>query len=349
MVTIKDIAARLQVSPSTVGRALADDPRISASTKQKVTQVADELGYVGNLAARMMRGVSSNLVGFVLPDIRNSFYATIAHALSKCLQEAGYQLALSETGDDKMAELRSVRELASSNVAGIIIVPTARPHRDTIRLLRMRPHVQLLRGDNAIGEEWFGIDDTQALYDATDYLVQQGHRRIGYIGVTDVLPTGSARLKGFLRALPLETKDRDELVELGSPAQVGFGREAVRRLLSRKVRPTAIVAASVQMTQGILEELLEQRIRVPEELSVIGFGDDVGFGWWGPGLTTIGLPVSELATACGLWFVHKLRHSAEQGSYRSVSQASLIVRGSTAPVAVSTHGQGKAVRRGVTV
>src|SRR5581483_1504276 len=77
MVTIKDIAARLQVSPSTVGWALADDPRLSAATKKKVSEVANEMGYVANLAARMMRGVSSNLVGLVLPDIRNSFYSTI--------------------------------------------------------------------------------------------------------------------------------------------------------------------------------------------------------------------------------------------------------------------------------
>ena len=97
MVTIKDIAARLQVSPSTVGRALADDPRISSAMKQKVAEVASELGYVANRAARMMRGVSSNLVGLVVPDIRNSFYSTIAHALSKCLEQEGFQLTLSAT------------------------------------------------------------------------------------------------------------------------------------------------------------------------------------------------------------------------------------------------------------
>jgi LacI family transcriptional regulator len=349
MVTIKDIAARLGVSPSTVGRALADDPRISAATKQKVSEVAEEIGYVGNLAARMMRGVSSNLVGFVLPDIRNGFYATIAHALSKCLRDAGYQLALSETEDDRMAELRNVRELASSNVAGIIIVPTAKPHRETLRLLKMRPHVQLLRGDASIGDQWFGIDDTQALFDATEHLVERGHKRIGYIGGTDALPTGAARLKGFLRALPLTAQDRQELVELGSPGEANFGREAVRRLLARKAKPTAIVAGTVQMTQGILEELHEQGVRVPEDLSVVGFGDELGFRWWGPGLTTVGLPVFELATACGLWFVHKMRHSTGETPYRSISQASLIIRGSTAPVTTKASTTSKSSRRSATV
>src|SRR5438552_15083875 len=87
MVTIKDIATRLGVSPSTVGRALADDPRISSAMKQKVQEIADEIGYVANRAARMMRGVSSNLARLIVPDITNNFYSTIAHALSKCLEQ----------------------------------------------------------------------------------------------------------------------------------------------------------------------------------------------------------------------------------------------------------------------
>ena len=83
MVTIKDIAATLQVSPSTVGRALADDRRISAEMKRKVNEAATQAGYIANRAARMMRGVQSNLVGLIVPDIRNSFYSTIAHGCTE--------------------------------------------------------------------------------------------------------------------------------------------------------------------------------------------------------------------------------------------------------------------------
>ncbi|SIT37879.1 LacI family transcriptional regulator [Paraburkholderia piptadeniae] len=350
MITIKDIAARLQVSPSTVGRALANDPRISATTKQKVNEVADEMGYVANLAARMMRGVSSNLVGLVLPDIRNGFYATIAHALSKCLQGAGYQLALSETDDDRMVELQSIRELASANVAGIIIVPTAKPHRETVRLLKLSPHVQLLRRHAAIGDQWFGIDDTQAIFEATRHLVELGHRRIGYIGGTDDLPTGSARLKGYHKALPGGESADPALVQLGAPGDPEFGLNAIRRLLSLSKRPTAIVAGSVQMTQGILEELTTQGLRAPDDLSVVGFGDELGFRWWGPGLTTVGLPVHDLATACGLWFVHQIRqNSGSPAPYTSISPATLILRGSTRKQGTAAKTSARAAVRGATV
>lgn len=340
MITIKDIAARLQVSPSTVGRALADDPRISSAMKQKVLEVANEMGYVANRAARMMRGVSSNLVGLVVPDIRNSFYSTIAHALAKCLEQEGFQLTLSETDDDRLIELRQIRELTSVNVAGIIIVPSAKPHPDSVRLLGMTLHIQLLRKHAALGEQWFGIDDVQALYQATRHLTELGHRRIAYIGSSAELPTGAARVKGFRDALAGGGAACLGFEELGAPGSTNFARDAVRRILALPTPPTALVTGSVQHTFGVLEELLVSGVRVPEQLSVVGFSDELAFRWWGPGLTTVALPVSELATACGLWFVHRIKQkTANAAPYSSVSPPTLIVRGSTRRIDPTGIGQ----------
>jgi len=330
MTTARDIAERLQISASTVGRALADDPRISPTTKQRVAQVAAELGYVVNRAARMMRGVSSNLVGLVVPDIRNSFYSTTAHALSKCLEQGGYQLTLSETDDDRDTELRHVRELSSASVAGIIIVPSVKPHPDAVRLLAALPHIQLLRQNPALADRWFGIDDAQALTQAAQHLLQLGHRHIAYIGGSPELPTGAERLRGFRAALAGTPAAAQAIEETGIPSSGDFGREALRRLLERSDAPSAIVTGSVQITQAVLDELLDRGVSVPEQLSVVGFGDEPGFRWWGPGLTTLALPVSDLATACGLWFVHQMMGKPPNlAGYRSISPATLVTRGST--------------------
>jgi len=346
MVTIKDIATRLGVSPSTVGRALADDPRISSAMKQKVQEIADEIGYVANRAARMMRGVSSNLVGLIVPDIRNNFYSTIAHALSKCLEQDGFQLTLSETDDDRAVELRHVRELVSANVVGMIMVPSAKPLPETLRLLKAMPHIQLLREHASLGEQWFGLDDPKALGLAVEHLLQLGHRRIAYVGPTTDLPTGAARLKGYRDALAA-AKCWDARFEMcGAPSAAGFGGESLQRLLALPKPPTALVLGAVQHTHSVLDECMSRGLRVPEELSIVGFGDEAGFRWWRQGLTTISLPVSELATACGLWFLHQLRQRpAAMPRYRSVSSPTLVVRGSTAapPQAASgaTHKRGR--------
>ena len=333
IVTTRDIAEHLQLSVSTVGRALADDHRISEQTKFRVRQAAAEMGYVGNRAARMMRGASSNVVGLVIPDIRNSFYATIAHELSSNMRTHGFQLMLSETDDDRVVELSHLRELSASRAAGVIIVPSARPHSDSVRLLQAIPHVQLLRKHPSLGPQWFGADDQEALRQATAHVVSQGHEHIGYVGGPADLPTGRQRLEGFRSALREGgLPARAGVVELAPPSSVEHGRAAVRRLLDATPAPTAIVLGAVQLTTGVLEELFRLGVKVPAEVSVVGFGDEPGFSWWGPGLTTVSLPIREMAAACGLWLIRRLSSPAgEDGPFASVSPGSLVVRGSTAP------------------
>ena len=331
MVTIKDLAARLNVSASTVGRALADDPRISASMKQKVNALAGEFGYVANRAARMMRGVSSNLVGLIIPDVRNHFYSTIAHALSKCIEREGLQLTLSETEDDRTIEHRHVRELVSANVAGMIIVPTAKPLPETVKLLKAIPHIQLLREHTLLGDRVFGMDDARATDLACRHLYQLGHRRIGYVGPSSELSTGVARLSGFREVLQV-AKSWDVSLEICRSLEAADEASAILRdLLASPRPPTALVMGGVQHTHAMVDACIDLGVTVPRDVSIVGFGDEAGFRWWGAGLTTISLPVSDMATSCGLWFLHQLRQKGvEMPSFRSISSPVLVVRGSTA-------------------
>jgi DNA-binding LacI/PurR family transcriptional regulator len=330
--TAKDIAARLNLSVSTVGRALADDHRISAETKFRVNQVAEELGYVANRAARMMRGARSTVIGLVVPDVGNSFYSTVAHALAETVNSHEHQVMLCETGDDRQAELRHVRDLAAAQVAGVVIVPTPKPYAEVARLLRTMPHVQLLRRVPSLGPHWFGIDDHTVLHTATSHLLELGHERIGYIGGTRDIPTASARLTGFRDAIAAAGLSAESgLMRLGSPSSASHGADAVRALCAAPSPPTAIVTGSVQITRGVLDALHLDGVRVPRQLSVVGFGDEPGFSWWGPGLTTVALPMHDLATACGVWLLHRIEARAAAASpFASVSPGALVLRGSTA-------------------
>ena len=335
MTTTKDIAARLNVSVSTVGRALADDRRISAETKFRVQQAAEELGYVGNRAARLMRGERSTVVGFVVPDVGNSFYSTVAHALAETMNSHKRQVMLCETGDDRQAELRHIRDLAAAQVAGVVIVPTAKPLAAVARLLQTMPHVQLVRRVPSLGPHWFGIDDRTVIHDAAAHLLELGHERVGYIGGTRDIPTASARLAGFQEAIAGAGLSADpDLVRLGPPSSASHGAAAVRALRAAANPPTAVVSGSLQITRGVLGALHQDGAQVPRQLSVVGFGDEPGFSWWGPGLTTVALPVHALATACGVWLLHRLEtqvgNDAADEPFSSVSPGALVLRGSTA-------------------
>jgi LacI family transcriptional regulator, repressor for deo operon, udp, cdd, tsx, nupC, and nupG len=331
MITIKHIAERLDLSASTVGRALTDHPRISRATKERVRSMAEELGYIANAAARVMRGGSSRLIGLLVPDIRSTFYAMTAQVLSKCFERDGYHLALSITDDDPDTEFQQVRELLSARVAAIVIVPCAAPHRETVELVRRVQHVQLLRRIPALGD-WFGMDDERAMLDATRHLIDLGHRRIAYVGDV-IFPTGRERYRGFCRA-HADAKERYDrsLIELGTP-DARFGADAVRRLLVQSPPPSALITSSVLVTLGAAEQLAGSGIDVPGALSFLGFGDGSWQKWWGPGLTTLRLPTEELATGCALWLLHRLKSGGPPRRGRShvaISPTSMVLRGSTA-------------------
>ncbi len=332
-VTAKQVAERSGVSISTVGRALANDPRISVKTKAIVRKAANNLGYIESSAARIMRGGSSKLVGLMLPNIRNDFYSMIAEALSKCCDDQGYQLALS-LADNPDSEARHLKELASAHVAGIVIVPTSAPKRETKALLRRFPHVQLLRRIPAWQSPWFGIDDEDCLRAGAAHLIGLGHRRIAYIGGSADFSTGAARLKGFRRAIREGGMKRENTLEALGPPTFEFGVEALERIIRRANYPSALITGSVQITQSALEVLHRLRIATPKDISVVGFGDAPGFDWWGPGLTTMRMPVQELATACGLWFLNHLQaKSTLEPGYAALAKAEFVLRKSTAPAA----------------
>lgn len=328
---MKDIALKLNLSISTVGRALGDDPRISKETKDIVRQAADELGYVANRAAQVMRGNQSHLIGLLVPDIQSTFYAMVAQNLSACFEGKGYHLALSITDDNPEKELAKVQELVSTRVAGIAIIPTASPKQKTLELFKKIPHVQILRYIPALGD-WFGMDDERGIQDAVKHLVHLGHRRIAFVGDV-VFPTGKVRYNAFCKSLTeAGIKVEKSFIQLGFPDRE-YGHKAVLNLMSQPVKPTAIINTAVQLTLGVAEQLTALNIKVPDDVSVIGYGDADWCPWWGPGLTTLKLPVENFSTNCGLWFVNSLekkRHILNKTPHLSMSSIALLERGSTA-------------------
>jgi DNA-binding LacI/PurR family transcriptional regulator len=329
-VTIKDIAKALDLSHTTISRALADHPKISDVTKANVRQMAQQMGYVANGLARNIRGMNSLVIGLIIPDIQNDFYASIAKIVADAATGQGYQLALSITEDNSERELKDLRAFIVSRAAGIIVTPTSTPQSETLALLQGVPAVQLVRHAPDIRKEVVAIDDEAAVHAATMHLINYGHRRIAYVGTTTDFSCGVDRLAGFdstMRAHGLDPK----LAVVGLP-RPEFAQHAVHHFMTLAEPPTGLVIGSSSLTIGALKALRNIRLSCPDDVSVVGYGDPDWFGLVGEGLTTISLPVQ----AMGNYLISLLLAKIKEGQpFECMSQvasrfpATLAIRGST--------------------
>jgi DNA-binding LacI/PurR family transcriptional regulator len=334
-VTIKDIAARLGISHATVSRALNDHPATSGAAKARVREAADALGYIRNANAGALSGAASRLVGFVAPDVQSEFYATIASTLATSCALAGLQLVLAVTDDDPELEHRHILALRQARAAGVFITPTAGLLDASAALLAAQPVVQLVRSHPGLDKPWVGIDDRIGIGLATRHLLELGHTRIGYIGGYEALTTGSARRGGYQQALADFGVDYDEtLVVLGSP-RASFGLEAAVHLTQKKEPVTALVLGSSQLTLGALRAFQQLQLIAPTDLSVVGYSDPEWVRIWGPGLTTIGLPVEDIAASAAQLLLRTMTGPASIAPTSRGGvffQPHLIERGSTAAI-----------------
>jgi LacI family transcriptional regulator len=331
--TIKEIAAHLGISHTTVSRALNDHRQISAETKRLVRAAAETLGYVVNSSARLMRHHQNALIGLVIPDIRNDFYSTIARILAERCRAAGFQMVLANTQDDPIAERDQVQALIEARAAGIVITPSVTPLEKTGTLLRSVTTVQLVRRSAALPGDTIGMDDVAAMRAATAHLLGLGHRRIGYVGTRQDISAGEARLRGFLAAhAAVDLAPDKKAMILVQPWQ-SFGAEGVARLLSLSRAPTAIVIGSSELTIGGLGAIQAAGLSIPDDISVVGYGDPVWFNLLSPPLTAMRLPVEDMAEATArhlFWRIGAEASASEGGLAPPLLQPRLMLRRSTA-------------------
>lgn len=338
--TIKDVAARLRISHSTVSRALHGDPHISAATKELVRDAAERLGYVANNSARLIREDRGTLIGFVVPDIQNHFYSTIAKVLAQRCRSSSFQMVLANTDDDPATENDEVRALIEARAAGIVITPSVAPREKTIALLRSVPTVQLVRHVTAIPGGLVCTDDASATRAAATHLLSLGHRNIGYVGPRKDMSAGQTRLAGFLNAHRRAGVEPDKAAIVLVPPRQTFGFEAISRLLSLPKVVTAVLIGSSELTLGGLHAVREAGLSIPRDLSVVGYGDPFWFQLFSPPLTAVRLPVEDLAEATALQLFSRIRalYGEEEngsdgngnlGQLQLRLPASLIIRHST--------------------
>jgi LacI family transcriptional regulator len=269
--TMRDVASYAQVSPITVSRTLRDDPRVSPATKAKVLTAVNALGYRPNEAARNLRlGRSHGLLGLVVANLANPFYAQLALGAESVAAAHGMRVLLGNSGEDPQQERQLAQEFASRRLDGIIVVPSGN-HQAYLAptALAGTPVVLAASPPSNIAVDAVLLDDFGGTWEATRELIGRGHTRIGFLGPSASTWTGSERFRGFCAALEEAGLTVDERHIARNQRDVQTAQQAAGRLLDQPDPPTALFAANNRNTIGAYRAIRERR----SAITLAGFDD----------------------------------------------------------------------------
>lgn len=332
---ISDVAAAAGVSTTTVSHALSGARAVNQQTRQRILEVAAELGYTPDRVATGLRRRRTGTVGFVGDEVASTPFAgkMIASARATALDEDVLML-VAESGGDPANERDAIARLLAQRVDGLIL---ARMYHQRIpqHALPAEVPVVLANAAPALGwdVDWIAPDEAQIAVLAAERILVAGHRRIAYIGTTDESRAARARLVGVRTALgdagiPLP----DDLVALAASDAAG-GREAGRELLERHDRPTAIICFNDQLAMGVMQAAARLGLTVPDDLSLIGVDDlPLVADALDPGLTTVALPHAEMGELAMRRLLALIADpDARDEASMQLMPGRLIERGSVAP------------------
>lgn len=332
MPTIRDVAAAAGVSVTTVSRVLNEKGDVAADTVQRVQQVIDDLGFFSSLAASSMRSRRSWVIGIVLPDMDHSWGVEVVKAASRVVTGTRYDLFVMTSGRRSHEargrwEQQQVTRLNGALTDGVlVIVPDSREFRTDNPLVAVDPFRQTDAYPSVIG------DNRAATLEAMRYLFGLGHRRVAHLRGLDYLESATQRLHAYRDAFVEAGIERDAALEVEGDFSTLCGAESTRRLLALPNPPTAIFAANDDMAFGALNAARDLGVRVPEQLSILGFDNVTEAAFTNPPLTTVDQGIERIVRAA-IYMLIDLIEGRPLATNSVVVPAHLVVRASCAPPA----------------
>ncbi|MCL5987257.1 MAG: LacI family transcriptional regulator [Actinobacteria bacterium] len=327
-ITINDVATEAGVSIATVSRVLNKDKNVKNETMVKVTEVIDRLGYHANAMARSLRKKKSYTIGIIVGNVLSPFYSMIAKAVEDTALKYSYNVILCNGGDDPDKELAYLKVLQEKQVEGIILTPSGKNESMIKKVLERNVYMVLLdRRIKNIQCDSVMIDNVKSAYQAVSFLIEQGFNRIGIICGPQYIQTGKERLEGYFKALSdAGIYINNDLIKIGTFKKES-GKELVGELLDLKDKPDAIFVCNIDMTTGALLELKERKVRIPDDISLMGFDDPDWAGFVEPPLTTVSQPVYILGTSAAELLMQRIKGENVSDSPVNITlDTSLVIR-----------------------
>jgi LacI family transcriptional regulator len=332
--TMREVAARAGVSVATVSRALAGSPLVAPEVRDRVRVAADELGYISSRLPANLRGKGVRILALVVGNVRNAYFPELIDGSVEAAHSAGFPLIFGDSNEDPERESDILEQLAAERVAGVALATAGGPTKGLRRLLDLGiPVVAVDRRLTGMPVDTVTIDGELGVYQAVQHLLELGHRRIALMSGPNRLSTIADRERGYARALEdAGVRHNPSLIAQGDLRE-SMARQLATELMARPDPPTAIVTSNDLSTIGTLQALRALAVRVPKDVSVIGFDDVLGAELYDPPLTVIAQPVYDIGQRAIELLARRVA-SPDTAYEEVVFDTRLIHRGSTARLSV---------------
>jgi LacI family transcriptional regulator len=333
MATIRDVARASGVSTATVSAVINDSAYVSPELRSRVLAAVSDLGYAPSLSARNLRSGRSQLIGLVVADLANPFFARVVWAAEAAVAAWGYSMLVFNSDEKPEAEKRILARIRALSCDGVMLVPVGDSAQSMKRDIDGRPLPTVLFGRTVTDgqSDTVTIDNISAGREATNYLLDLGHRRIGTITGPLQLSTARGRFEGLLAAM----KARGMAPELQHVRSGEFREDAAysvaRSLLQQPGPPTALYVASGIMALGVMRAVADLGLRCPEDISIASTDTIPGIGGLRPRLTRTEHPVVDMTNEAVRLLVDRITRGAATEARDVVFQPALIVGDSCAP------------------
>ena len=324
MATIADVARKAGVSVSTVSHVVNGTRRVAPDTARAVEAAIASLSYRPNIMARSLKAASTRSVGIAISSISNPYFSDIICAIETECARLGMMVFLSDTEDDPDRELDVVMALHQRRVDGIILAPSPDPGRRALAYLSDvgLPCVLVDRMPDPAFDQ-VGINNREAMRNLVERVSEHGHRRIGYVGGNPGFATTLERIAGYREGLAGAGGAIDERLLVTGSATTNSAMQAAERLLDLDQPPTALVGGNNLATIGIMKAITRRGLRVPKDISVVGFDDFEWADCFEPRLTLVAQPCVEIGRRAAFLLMERI--AVPEGVRRTIQLDAVMI------------------------
>lgn len=332
-VTIKDIAEQSGVSLATVSRVLNNSGYVKQETRDIIEKTIKELNYTPSAVARSLSKSETNTIGVVVPDINNPFFGEVIKGIATIADKESLNIILCDTDEDINKEYKSLEMLKQQRIQGILITPTSDDNQFNGEYLSALeslgiPVVLIDRDVKYSNFDGVFLDNINGAYEATEALIKEGHKKIALIAGPETSKPGRDRVRGYEKAMLMNKIPIDKNYIFHGDFKLDSGYNFTKRILKMNDKPTAIFVCNNMMNLGCIKALIEENIKIPDDMALIGFDEIEILNVLGMKISVVNRPTTEMGRVAMDMLLHRLKNKEDKQTKRITFSPKLILKGS---------------------